>query len=131
MQTDFFFKFYFSLHSLYLLQKLKSTLKWGFWRIYPNLTQPSFKLHKVVSFHADLMLLMNLAKRAILLNTNSITKKPFKVICLERRSMYNVYIHTNVCSENKYTKQSSVLWLSYRFFEEFLFPIANLSCQKL
>ena len=37
----------------------------------------------------------------------------------------------NVCSENKYTKRSSVLWLSYRFFEEFLFHIANLSCQKL
>ena len=38
---------------------------------------------------------------------------------------------TTVCSVNNHTKRSSVLWLSYRFFEEFLFHIANLSCQKL
>ena len=38
---------------------------------------------------------------------------------------------TKVCSVNKYTKRISVLWLSYRFFEELLFHIANLSGQKL
>ena len=37
----------------------------------------------------------------------------------------------NVCYVKNHTKRSSVLWLSYRFFEEFLFHIANLSCQKL
>ena len=37
----------------------------------------------------------------------------------------------NVCSVKKHTKPSSVLWLSYWFFYELLFHIANLSCQKL
>ena len=38
---------------------------------------------------------------------------------------------SKVCSSNFRSKPFLLLWLYYRFFEEFLFNIANLSCQKL
>ena len=41
------------------------------------------------------------------------------------------YFRANVCSIKNHTKHSSVLWLSYRFFEELLFHIANLKSQNL
>ena len=44
---------------------------------------------------------------------------------------YELHGMCNVWVIKTWTKRSSVLWLSYRFFEEFLFHIANLSCQKL
>ena len=52
-----------------------------------------------------------------------ITKYFFEVI--------EPWTRSKVCSVKNHTKCSSVLWLSYWFFEDFLFHIANLSCQKL
>ena len=47
-------------------------------------------------------------------------------------SLENLFFtYLTVCSVKNHTKPSSVLWLFYRFFEELLFHIANLSCQNL